>query len=502
MGTVAEQIVTSGYTSNLLTAPTSPLTPESTDIPAPLFSKEQSRAGEESHAPSGPSPSPDSWETLLPTPTHYAPGCGHPLHSAYASTYRKSRCPHCFMTHHLGGLHTIQGVIADGGGVQHWLEEAKDSSKSQESQMHEFQHWRAATKGGDGAHRKYIVRDKLGCDVSNRHCKKMLASLLPKIEEIAEREVAWEQDFRLTSSSMGHQDIEEVVKGLYTYSGQATLELYRIEEDAGHLTRVEDEAHIFMRNRGREREIATASDYPSDQDEAITTHMYNQKTQAHSTLPKIAQDYTPSAGVLSPTKRVRRQINTAVSFSPEVKVCIAHDIDVLRDQARFDTTTTTTFSTSESASTPGRSILRTVPLVDQPPVESAKDIGPKRPYQVYALSNTYATTRLRACWHHYNNPRPQLYEPWTWAASPGSEPVDTSGAKRGMAEWEAYNTMLAREAAEVDKEEEESDTTDEDEEVEDNRTDKEEEADDVGRATELFQWIKTSPLSRVRRMLQ
>jgi hypothetical protein len=425
------------------------------------------------------------------------------------------------MTHHLSGLHAIQDIIADAGGVQHWLEEAKDPSKSYESQLHEFQRWKAATKGVDGKNRKYVVRDELGCDASNRHCKKMLASLLPKIEEIAEREVAWEQSFRLANPSLSHEDLEEVIEGYQAYSGQATLELYRTEEEAGMLTRAEDEARVFMENRGREHEIAIAHDYPADQDDAITTHMFNQKTPAQVAYiqdlqpPQIAKDSTPSADVLSPTKRDRRQINATVSFSPEVKVCIAHDVDVLRDQARFDTDTSVIGSKSAS-SMPGRSILRTVQLVDQLVVEPSYDISLKRPYQIYALKNIDAATRRRARWHHFKNPRPHLYEPWTWAASPGSEPVDTSGAKRGMAEWEAYNSMLKREAAEMDKEEEEEedeegDTTDEDEEDIDapgeepgaNGTDVQGEPNSIGRATGMFQWIKTrSPLSRLRSTLQ
>jgi hypothetical protein len=194
------------------------------------------------------------------------------------------------MTHHLSGLHAIQDIIADAGGVQHWLEEAKDPSKSYESQLHEFQRWKAATKGVDGKNRKYVVRDELGCDASNRHCKKMLASLLPKIEEIAEREVAWEQSFRLANPSLSHEDLEEVIEGYQAYSGQATLELYRTEEEAGMLTRAEDEARVFMENRGREHEIAIAHDYPADQDDAITTHIYNHPRSQRTAL--LAQTYS------------------------------------------------------------------------------------------------------------------------------------------------------------------------------------------------------------------
>jgi hypothetical protein len=460
---VAQNIVTDVHP---ITPPISPPTPEATEVPAPPPPETPSRSDEKSHSLSGPAPPPDLSDTPPSTPTHNASNYGFNLHPGYASLWRKSRYPHCFMTHHLSGLPAIQGVIADAGGVQSWLERARDPHKYEEAQMHEIQDWRAATMFGDRNCRKYVVRDKFGCDASNRHCKKMMANLVQKIEEIAEFEVAWKQSYRLTNPSMSDEDLEEVIEGHRAYGGQATLEMYWKEEEAGILTLAEVAARVFMQSRGREREIAAAPDYPPDQDEPITTHMFNQTTPTQtaymntSPVIQIATGYTPDASVLSPPKRHRRQINAITSAT----------------------------SSEPGSSAPCRSILRTTPSSDRPPAGSDNNPSPKRPYQVYAMRCIDATIRPRARWRHYKNPRPQSYEPWTWSASPGSEPVDTNGAKRNPAEWEAYNMKLKYEAENMDMEEE-GYTTDEEDEA--GTTDKKDETNATGRAANQLQRIKS-----------
>lgn len=130
--------------------------------------------------------------------------------------------------------------------------------------------WNKAVNGRDKRHHRKLKLGN-GIDTGLRHCKKLLANELLRLEQLTEQEERW--DMRFSETSFNHE-----------FSARTTLGMYWREFSEGKYTILEDDSQRFMRYRGRQQQIATNSDYPTEQDESKCN------------LPKSCPD--PSTGIL------------------------------------------------------------------------------------------------------------------------------------------------------------------------------------------------------------
>lgn len=164
------------------------------------------------------------------------PRCNHIRHPAHHKQHYTPLCPACRLGYWVGHLKDVSARIMNQGGLHQWLESSGGPSLSGQS-VGGYEDWGASTRGGDTRNTKYIFRDDFGNDISHRHCKKRLHTLLPELEKLAEKEAAWEAENGRAHVKDGA--LNETVEDFHEHSATIALEKYRSLVMAGSLTQVE-----------------------------------------------------------------------------------------------------------------------------------------------------------------------------------------------------------------------------------------------------------------------
>ncbi|EAT81025.2 hypothetical protein SNOG_11317 [Parastagonospora nodorum SN15] len=272
-----------------------------------------------------------------------------------------------------------------------------------------------------------------------------LASAI-KLEDLALKETGFENLFlldhpELTTNSQAGELFDDTYGTLYKYTAKYALAYYNASEARGDFTRTPDDDAKYVRERGREQEIAKQEGYPEDPDDKARTHIRTCTTEAqqayvdNSTVPPISDDT-----IASPPKRQCRNAKAKVSFNSDAQVCIENDVDRLRKQAFNSTCTSTPIGIVRTAASPSEADAS---------LGSRFNTDPRRRFY------TIPTNQTNDGRHMYSyNRRSSSYESGQWATSPGSPAVDTSGyrmCKKDPKIWDRYCKSLQYQAATWDR---------------------------------------------------
>jgi hypothetical protein len=361
--------------------------------------------------------------------------CSHLLHPAYSSLFTKSEsvCPQCRLDFALDQLRTIQRIVENKGGVDHWRKASKkDKDAPLDGSKKKIKVWKAHLDGGDKRHMEYAFNNPDDIDISHRHCKKRLLNLKLELEGYAEQETAWEQleahKYRLLSSD----PFDDLVSfEVLEHSARYALEKISRLESEGELTLTEDRNAIAVHHN--------AMNVRKCLDLENIRHRPNNETSTTSAnnthRPRVGGVNAINANIDSPPKRMCRDPRHNVSFDPEVRVCVENDIDVFRKD---------TFSPATTGCGLPRSILRTTPARGRSDVaRKGSSIGSTTTcsFDIIALRSEAGVSKGR-----FHGRHSLQYRHGLWTSSPENLIVDTSGANKSDDGWETYNLELAIEA--------------------------------------------------------
>ncbi|KAH6379267.1 hypothetical protein HBI34_000730 [Parastagonospora nodorum] len=394
---VVDSSLASAVGTNLETSPSNPVTSQC-QLPTPA-------------------PSPESF---LPPPQ-----CHHPRHPAHSALRNELTCPMCSLNHLVSELHRVERRML------------KQPTASK---------WRFLLLGSDASKPRRKILDAYGNDFSHRHCRLRLSNLQIKLEDLALKETGFENLFlldhpELTTNSQAGELFDDTYGTLYKYTAKYALAYYNASEARGDFTRTPDDDAKYVRERGREQEIAKQEGYPEDPDDKARTHIRTCTTEAqqayvdNSTVPPISDDT-----IASPPKRQCRNAKAKVSFNSDAQVCIENDVDRLRKQAFNSTCTSTPIGIVRTAASPSEADAS---------LGSRFNTDPRRRFY------TIPTNQTNDGRHMYSyNRRSSSYESGQWATSPGSPAVDTSGyrmCKKDPKIWDRYCKSLQYQAATWDR---------------------------------------------------
>jgi hypothetical protein len=141
--------------------------------------------------------------TVSPSdPIEEIPGCGHPLHPAYADTYDEFQCPMCLYLDSKSRQSKLDKFIESENGVQSWRDWNLDPSVPKSTK--DYLRFKRTVRGGFLKHLEDEAVDKHGLDISHRHNKKRLANLEMELEVWAREEKEW-QDTHLEEYAAIHE---------------------------------------------------------------------------------------------------------------------------------------------------------------------------------------------------------------------------------------------------------------------------------------------------------
>jgi hypothetical protein len=383
----------------------SPITPPSTPPAQPGNNHDQSREVKKAR-PGAEVPITSPPESLFVA----APiACNQALHPAYSGSYEPLLCPRCRSIFALAELRAVQVAIEDKGGVRHWC---KTNTKVKD--------WKAYLHGGDEHHMNYALKDRANRDISLRHCKKRLMELKLRLEGYAEQEAAWEEVEVRRYRNLSPDQVDRFVffEFLEHSARYALQEIDRLESQ-GDLTLIQDHNSIVKHESALNlrRSLLLEDNEQASNDGPLATPVNSPQM-----LP-VSRTNVYNTNIDSPAKRMHRDHLRKVSFDSEVKIYVENDVDVYRKN------TTTCVDTRQ----------------DLPAIACAgpnADDSPSRPFETIALQSEDSVGRDKKQFAHRN----RQYTPGSWAHSPGSIIVDTSGKHcRTYDGWEGYNRYLQTE---------------------------------------------------------
>jgi hypothetical protein len=335
--------------------------------------------------------------------------CSHALHPAYSGSYESLLCPRCRTGSALSELQAIQRAIEDKGGVHHWFETNR-----------KLKEWRAYLNGGDEKHKKYAFKDREDRDISLRHCKKRLMELKLKLEGYAKQEAAWEEvEVRKYRNFSPDQVDRFVFSEFLGHSARYTLKKINHLEVDGNLSLTEDHNCIAKHESAlelrRSLDLEDGGKASNDNPSALPANSPRRLL--------IGETDVYNTNIIPPANRMHRRPRCKVSFDQEAKVYVENDIDTLCKN-----------STHAIAGRDLPSIAGT---------ESNMDGTSKPRFETIALhvEDRMGRDKLQYARHNLQ------YSPGSWAQSPNSIIIDTSGTRCKSSEnWERYNRQLEIEA--------------------------------------------------------
>ena len=360
--------------------------------------------------------------------TEPPPQCDHPRHPAYSALQDEPTCPACSLEDLTFDLHRVE---------RRMLQQSTEGKR------------RFLLLGSDRGNPQRKILDSYGHDISHRHCRLRLSNLQIKLEGLAQKETEFEDLFLLDHSDLtSHREAGELFDRtygtVYKYTARYALAYYSVCEDRGDFSRIIKDDAGYVRERGREQEIAAQEGYPEDPDERPSTHIRTCTTEAQgayidsSTVPPISADT-----YVSPPKRQRRNTQARVSFSSDAQVCVENDIDRLRKQTFNSACTSTPIGIIRTTASPGEADAS---------LESRFNTDTRRRYYTVPTKQTDYSRNLNFC-----RRKSGIYKSGQWATSLGSSIVDTSGHmmyKKDPKLWESYCEGLQDQAAKWDRSDE------------------------------------------------
>jgi hypothetical protein len=180
------------------------------------------------------------WPKDVPLPVL----CGHPIHPAYADSYNNVHCPVCIMETAMNDLKSVQEFILRQGGMSRWKENLIN--------MNAYNMYNLLAVGG----KKH--KNANGTDVSWRHHMALVSNLISGLRSLSKMEQKWEARQSLANTTI----LFEWVRLRKQWSATSILQQYKDGVGIRFKGRLETDAEIFSRNRGRDWEVVADPAYP------------------------------------------------------------------------------------------------------------------------------------------------------------------------------------------------------------------------------------------------
>jgi hypothetical protein len=344
-------------------------------------------------SPSANEPAQTTTTTITTSPES---GCTHPLHPTHPSSAPQI-CPYNNLYLLANAAAHVGAYILERGGARTWRENIERRHPGSKSKV-----WKwfcivrgvsKAKKRGSTAEAAAVAAQREQGEVGYRVRKARFHCAVLETEQLARAEAEWDNLHFACPRS---------------HSATSALDLLRVMQDRGALNALERDAAAFAVRRGAEWAVVAQEGFPDDEEEVgdddepgrVLWFMMSEAQRDYiDNWMVLPEEVESAAAPASGGKKTLRSSKT-ISFAEQVRVCSLADIDDI----------------AVSLSLPGNAPEEVRPLNEGP-------------------------ARRQSRWRR--NPKTTKYRvPGVWAVAEGSEPVDTSGLRKDVAQWVEYLQAL------------------------------------------------------------